>query len=154
MCFRVDEREFNAGDVIPAGRWGSTVLKTGEKHLQYHREKLMESIRVSIYPDKPSRLTSNFAFPTLKFADHYFQSRWDHGERRLYVYQVVPIIERPKTHIAEMGCLPTIQGFCDEDVARWYWSGKTPPGTDEIFKSLPQELLIESDLMVIGCCTT
>ncbi len=56
------ERVLVPGDTIEPGRWGRTVLASGEHHPFFFREVLLELWRVSQTQVRQSRLDCTFAF--------------------------------------------------------------------------------------------
>lgn len=100
------------GSIIEPGNWGRVMhlynWNPNNFALNIWREALLEQARQIHAPQKPSRLTSAFAIPSLAEATAY---RDRHATTNL-IYQVEPIAENPPTH----------EG--DYEVAIFHFSGR------------------------------
>tara|TARA_R110002124_G_scaffold53032_5_gene152137 strand:+ start:202 stop:645 length:444 start_codon:yes stop_codon:yes gene_type:complete len=118
----------NPDDLILKGRYGQ-ILKArqelGQNHISSERESILEEIRSSEFSDKPSRLSSNFAFRNMDVANIFHKTQCPHG----FFYEVEFVGPVAPCHIGDLNGvepLPKLRGLPDEmrKQARRYWSGE------------------------------
>lgn len=118
----------DVGSVILPGNWGRAVKAYrsgfGDPSVAF-RERALEDIRLSEFPDKPSRLAVVFTIENLDDMLGY----WSAFNPTSIVYEVETVDENSKTHRA-----PWVFDFNDHrmfyfdgaaDMARIYWHGST-----------------------------
>lgn len=113
------------GDTILPGSWGRLILGIGPRHHRFYAEYLIERIRTTEFPEKPSRMASAFAFEDAGYAGTFAQQKRDQVVE--YVYAVQPADSDTPLHRGDMSWideLPNYRTFAGvEEVARRYWRG-------------------------------
>lgn len=150
-CFRVDDRGLQVGHIIEQGRWGRLLGEIGDAHEQFEREMMLERIRVSEFPEKPSRLTGSFAFGYLKHADQFQEWRWNNGLKE-HVYEVVPVDPQAAIHQAYLLCIPPLRDIDPISVCRAYWSSESLALGIDFARESAFEIIIDCPLQIIRVC--
>lgn len=123
---------YEPGEVIHPGSWGRVVQGAGSSHSWFGYEMFVELIRLTEFPEAPSRLRSLMASASLDVARYWLQP----PRRHLYELEV-----DEKPFAVSVGWID--RWFSDvHDVAsaqecvRSYWTGSPCPG------DAPVELLV------------
>jgi len=82
--FHVTKSVLNPGSIIEPGNWGRIIKAIGPNHQHHAREMEFEDVRAGEFPDKQSRLTSCFVWPTLKDAKWYRE----HHHKTDFIYEI------------------------------------------------------------------
>ena len=105
------------------------------------RERVLEDVRATEFPEKPSRLSVCFLLPSLEEANKYR----DHPERRSsIIYEVEPTTEPSTIHEGDwtMSLPEPDKTYFDgmSRFARQYWAGQTF-GNPEILLPVPVRIV-------------
>lgn len=137
--FHVSPGIYSCGDIKQKGRFGA-LLESDRSYVlaDPDGEFLREKVRLSHYPNKPSRLRSSFVFESLQDAQNFRNRRGD-GER---IYRVSFEAEPPSIHRV---CYTawTMTHFDLMVQAHEFWSGALIYPADT-------ELFAEADLIIGG----
>lgn len=114
---------YGKGDRVPPGNWGRMILGVGPRHNCFYREYLLEHIRATEFPDKPSRMKAAFAFENCGFAQS-----WNRGTNVAeYVFAVKLADPEAPLHRGDMNWIDAMGDFHSfsgvEECARHYWRG-------------------------------
>jgi hypothetical protein len=130
---------FLPGDIVRPGNWGRVVQLPGSAPHLFYRELVLEHLRLSEYPDRPSRLSCSYAFENCAFAVGWQRTFGDH---------VYPVTPEPGaiTFRADMS-LVDVPGRGSYAAAierlRHYWQGQIADQTQV-------EILVAGGLIVAG----
>ncbi len=110
------------GDTISPGRWGATILATGESHPFFFREQFLELWRVSHTQVQVSRLACSFAFEDRRAAIAWAEDDSSH------CYEVEPVDPEALSARVDMLWLtwmgePNATFERTEAQCRRYWEG-------------------------------
>jgi hypothetical protein len=132
---------YAVGDLIHPGNWGRVVMSVGPGHFVFFRESFFEHIRAAEFPQRPSRLTSAFAFTTATFAQGWVQRA---AAELLYPVEIAtPGAARFNADIGLFDAA-SARSYADAlDSAHRYWNG-------EIDNPERVEVLVVGDLRIVG----
>lgn len=133
-------------DVILPGFYGRE-LTWFHGHCCRAREAILESVRQSHYPAKPSRLTAAYACLSLATAGHY---RWRHCPTDK-LYLVTPADPSAPFHIGDFNCVQPMPRRPEtmEEIAHRYWMHSLPTKVKDWDGIICDEFLTAAPLIVI-----
>jgi hypothetical protein len=133
------------GSVICPGNWGRIIRLYGPNDGTFRiafREWVMENVRVTEYPQKPSRLHSSFVLLNLEEAKFFRDSFQQYS----IIYEVEPLSEPPSTHIGDYTTLGVndLPNYFDKlkELAQNYWSQSAKEH---------RELLLSVPIRIVRC---
>lgn len=108
-----------SSSVVLPGNYGRIIRETGQTHSHWHRETILEQVRMQRFPDKPSRLTSSFSCSSEATARCY-RSRLD---PRSILYVVEKVEPDAREHRADFNVVQPLARRSEtmEQVADLYW---------------------------------
>ena len=110
---------YEVGDIVHSGNWGRVLFGVGASHGFFLREYALEQIRLSSYPNKPSRLSSTFAYVSEAAAQAAFQ---DHLLYRVELAD--PTLPAHRGDVDWVDLIPQLHSFdAVTTAAHHYWSG-------------------------------
>jgi hypothetical protein len=114
------------GAIIEPGNYGRVIRLTGPNHRHWHRENILEQVRLRLFPEKPSRLSATFCCDSLQTALCY-KSAQHRVEDFLYEVELIdPGARRHKGDFNAVEPLPRCQANMEEIAVRyWQYSLKT-----------------------------
>lgn len=152
--YHIHKDLFNPGDLIENGSMGS-ILETytnfpNVKNIQsiwrLYQEQTFELIRVSSFPEKPSRLRSIFLFSSLEECDTFIVKENRYNDR---IYQVEIQNKEKSIHIGSMKLYeripvgrPVMPALIDQAIQYW-------EGINNIDSKFEPEILVESPVSIL-----
>jgi hypothetical protein len=86
--YHANRLDLKTGELIHPGNYGRIIQQTGPSHLHWHRETILEKIRLQLFPEKPCRLNATFCCDSLQTAQCYKSSQ-HRSEDFLYEVELV-----------------------------------------------------------------
>lgn len=119
--FHVAPLMLGPGSVVLPGNWGRLLDEIGADHTSWERERVLESVRVQYFPDKPSRLNATFALLSLEEAQLYRRL----CQPRCIIYRASFADLGARIHIGDYNAVDPIHGTgrSREEAAKRYWQG-------------------------------
>jgi len=113
---------YQPGEIVPAGNWGRVIQAHGNRHNNFFRELVFESIREDEFADRPSRMTCAFGFEAEAVARSF------NNALAPLLYRVEIADRAATTFRADMSWFDVLtrgpKAFDEaRDIARRYWRG-------------------------------
>jgi hypothetical protein len=112
-------RPLAPGSVVLPGNYGQIIRSVGQTHKHWHRETVLEQVRVQHFPDKPSRLASTFSCPTEDTA-RFYRTHLDPNSILYLVEKVEPDASEHRADFNVVQPLPR-RPETMEQIADLYW---------------------------------
>lgn len=113
------------GSIIRPGNYGRIVRQLGQAHPRWGTEQILEAVRSTDYPNKPSRLSSAFGCEDAEVA-RVFRAR---NCLTALIYEVELVDPDAPIHITDFNYIQTYDQFEDlrdmNNVAHIYWSNSS-----------------------------
>lgn len=135
---------YKPGDEIRPGNYGRVVLGAGAGHSSFFREQILESIRLTEFADKPSRLSSAFFFSSRDTAEAFQPDAFPNLYSVRLADPSMPVHAVDMTWLDRLRLCHTMEGV--KTCARRYWSGT-------VLRPLSVENLTTSPLVVVARLT-
>ena len=136
------------GCAVLAGNYGREIARQGEQHPRWHRERILEEVRVRVFAEKPSRLRSAFVCPSIETA-RFYRDVHDPGA---YIYEVEKVLPDAAEHRADFNVIQPLPGRPEnmEEIAFLYWTARlwtTVAGHENI---RCEEVLFETPIRILN----
>lgn len=117
--YHCTHHELAVGSLIEPGNWGRMLMQIGPAHGCWNREIILEAVRISIFPTKPSRLKSVFACETIEAIRGYRSVQCPQG----FIYEVVMADVSAGTHKGDFNAVEPLPGRSQDmwGMAQAYW---------------------------------
>jgi hypothetical protein len=117
--YHCTHRDLDSEDKVEPGNYGRKILEIGPRHKSWNREMVLENVRKSLFPEKPSRLNATFCCEALSTIRCYKSRHCLDGF--LYEVELVdPAAPRPKGDFNAVEPLPRLP-FDIQQMAVKYW---------------------------------
>jgi hypothetical protein len=154
--YHCSHRDLKTGDIIETGNWGNVLFNFGPTHSSWRREMVLEAIRTTNFPHKPSRFKSTFACETID-AIRFHRLKNTNPDIQHYIYEVEPAYDPPVIHKGDFNGVEPIrqEGFEQNDytVAINYWKSASSHPLEDYPDLKCWEFVIGAPLRIIAKIT-
>lgn len=149
--YHCTHKNLSINDIIEPGSWGRKIFEIGPAHRSWFREIILEAVRITYFPNKPSRFASIFACDNLKSMQHYKSSHCPDG----FIYEVIFTNSHSPQHKGDFNAVEPMPR-CSKNmwqIAKEYWEYKLKTMVSEWPDIECSEIVSNSPLKVLGKIT-